>query len=466
MYKKVWMVMVSILMAQALMKADLPVIEICIRSGNQTQPDIDGDMVVWQDSDNHTYYKLFADPNDPNMIPGSGQQQYPCISGDIVVWYDVHTFTVNQRDIYGYNLGSQTNLFFTSNDGVTQKNPAVSGDYVLWQDLTNGNNDITMYDLSSETLEFICTDTASQLNPAVSDEIAVWQDLREDGYSDSDIYMCDLTAGLPCSGTPVSPADAPQFYPAVSGDLIAWEETASGSAKLVVYDIAQSKRIWEHTITTGINAYCDIYHHTVTGERMIVWQQGTSVNSDIFACDLNTGAVIEIVAGISNDEYPAISGRRIVWQRNGTDIYGAEIPTPTTIRVDAPATGQMLLAGSAYEINWSLDSGTAPDYVNLEYSTNNGIDRQSIAQDVLFADGAYVWSPVADVDSQQCLIFLTDADDSSTGGMSGTFTIFQCDPTLTADLTGDCFVDIADMAELSAQWLSCGNPYDAQWCTE
>ena len=38
--------------------------------------------------------------------------------------------------------------------------------------------------------------------------------------------------------------------------------------------------------------------------------------------------------------------------------------------------------------------------------------------------------------------------------------MYQCRSTLTADLTGDCYTDLKDLAVFSLQWLDCGNPFD------
>ena len=81
--------------------------------------------------------------------------------------------------------------------------------------------------------------------------------------------------------------------------------------------------------------------------------------------------------------------------------------------------------------------------------------------------GTFDWNPLPIVDSNQCLVRISDKDEPGTSDTSdNTFTIFECDPNLTADMTGDCFVDMEDFAELSAQWLNCGNPYDPNWCDE
>ncbi|RKY06463.1 MAG: hypothetical protein DRP56_07360, partial [Planctomycetota bacterium] len=83
-------------------------------------------------------------------------------------------------------------------------------------------------------------------------------------------------------------------------------------------------------------------------------------------------------------------------------------------------------------------------------------------------DGEFIWDSneiTKDVNSVECFIQIIDAAASGTWDMSDNpFTVFQCEESLTADLTGDCFVDIDDFAEFAYQWLDCGNPHDETWC--
>jgi hypothetical protein len=67
--------------------------------------------------------------------------------------------------------------------------------------------------------------------------------------------------------------------------------------------------------------------------------------------------------------------------------------------------------------------------------------------------------------SKQCLIKISDKDGAIASDTSNhVFTIFECDASLTADLSGDCKVDFTDFALFSDQWLACGNPHDPNWC--
>jgi hypothetical protein len=123
----------------------------------------------------------------------------------------------------------------------------------------------------------------------------------------------------------------------------------------------------------------------------------------------------------------------------------------------------MLLSGSKYTIKWQ-SSRLGGSNVKLEYSTNNGTGFLTIDAN-LPDSGSYLWQPLPAVDSNQCLIRISDKDGVIASDTSNhVFTIFECDPSLTADLNGDCKVDFADFALFGDQWLGCGNPHDPNWC--
>ena len=463
MKKTRYFVVVCLLMVSGMLNADLPTVPIASGS-SLASPDIDGDLVVWEGGSFSTgtdiYWKTFADPNDPNTVSITGDQILPAVNGNIVVWEDRRN-GLSDPDIYWQDVLLYDDPSYPM--GLTvmdrQKAPSISGNIMVWHDRRNGNYDIYGYDLSGTHYE-ICTDLASQYEAAVSGNIVVWRDARDDGYTGNDIYMADISGPAPYSSVAVAPSNVEQYRPAIDGSIIVWEEPGSGTADLVAYDISVPGEIWRRTVVTTGAANLDIWG------TFVVWQENPLGNYDIYGWDLSSGALLEIATTVSDETVPAISGRRVVWQRNDTDIVGAEIPTPTQIAILSPNGGEMFLAGSEILIEWDMVDGTAPVQIDIEYSIDNGNSFNPVASDVAFDDFEYLWEPIVDdVDSQQCLIRISDAEDGTVSDITDSaFTIFQCDGNLTADLTGDCFVGMADFAAIAGQWLACGNPYDANWC--
>ncbi|MHC4203816.1 MAG: metallophosphoesterase family protein [Planctomycetota bacterium] len=126
----------------------------------------------------------------------------------------------------------------------------------------------------------------------------------------------------------------------------------------------------------------------------------------------------------------------------------------------SPNGGENLSAASSHNIAWKTQEPAEIDTVKIEYSSDNGQTFQTI--DTVINTGLYTWDPLAVVDSNQCLIRISDTLDFAVSDTSDeTFTIFQCSKQLKGDLNGDCYVNFLDIAILAGDWLECGNPFDA-----
>ena len=126
----------------------------------------------------------------------------------------------------------------------------------------------------------------------------------------------------------------------------------------------------------------------------------------------------------------------------------------------SPNGGEKLSTANSYNITFKTMQGTTLDTVMIEYSTDNGQNFQAI--DTVINTGSYTWDPLPVVDSNQCLIRISDPANAGGGDTSDeTFTIFQCNKKLRGDLNGDCYVNFLDIAILMDDWLKCGNPLDA-----
>ncbi|MDD5458693.1 MAG: hypothetical protein PHF37_04810, partial [Phycisphaerae bacterium] len=172
----------------------------------------------------------------------------------------------------------------------------------------------------------------------------------------------------------------------------------------------------------------------------------------------------EISTAAGNQQNPAVWGDCIVWQDYRDDIdgdiYMARRPSVATVTVVWPNGGETLMAGKTEQIVWQNTGNIAgvkieyyddPNWVEITTSTAN--------------TGTYDWD-VAVIDSNQCKIKVSDAVNPAVYGESDAFTVFVCDPNLTADINKDCFVDWADFAAVSGQWLDCGNNRDPAWCDQ
>lgn len=446
---------VSVFLLNSQLLADYPAFTICAAINVQKNPGIDGDIVVWEDgrhgSDNsEVYWVRLSDPNlIQNRIELPGKQVYPSVYGNTIVWQDDRASS--NRDIYMYDVvsGTITNL----PDTAHQRRPDVSAQAVVCESYAGGVYNVVFWNASAGQFQLIAPYSASQLDPAVDGTFVVWEDYRG---GTPQIYGCDLGDGVPAFALALSAGN--QLRPSISGSIIVWEEVAAETTTLKAFNIDTNLVIWTHTLpfvaaSAGIS------------DGVIVWQQYDPVDkdNDIRGYDLNSGVYLDIATGMMDDQTPVISGRTVVWQRNQSDLVAAVIPdTPPAdqIVVLEPNGGEMYLSGSRVRVTWTMARGETPDSVNVDCSFDNGVSWAQTASGVPFAE-PYLWDLAGEVDSPECLVRVSAANNAQIADTSDTpFTIFQCSPELTADLTGDCFVDIEDVAVLAGQWLTSGNPYD------
>jgi hypothetical protein len=121
----------------------------------------------------------------------------------------------------------------------------------------------------------------------------------------------------------------------------------------------------------------------------------------------------------------------------------------------SPNGGETFISGKQFPITWQ-SVGSVRD-VRIEYSTNGGSSWTQVSPPNSGNSHSYLWTIPA-LDSNQCIVTITE---TSLPGISdtseGAFTIFICH--LTADLTGDCKVDLSDFALVASEWLQSGNPF-------
>lgn len=445
----VWLVCLS----STILMADYPEITICMASDVQKNHDIQGDIVAWEDYRHGSVNPeiFWLDITDPNLIQHrielAGKQLFPAVSGNTIAWQD-DRLSAN-RDIYTYDLlsGAVANL----PDAVHQRKPDAAGQLIACESLLNGSYNIALWNAAQSRYDYIAPYAASQLLPAVDGTFLIWEDYRG---SAPQIYGCQLSDAVLTAG-PLAPSSMSQVNPSVSGRLAAWgEKTGSGATTvtLTVYDLTADAVIWTHVITAVDTGVC-------VSDGIVVWHQYDPAEKayDIMGYNVDSKVFYEISTGIHNDRFPVISGRTVVWQRNETDLYAAVISSPAVLAVTAPAGGQTFLAGADIEIAWAMVEGQVPATVDLDFSSD-GVSWVEIEAGVPF-DQPYLWQAAA-VTSNNCRVRVRSSEAEAS---SDVFTVFQCSPLLTGDLTGDCFVGIEDFAELAAQWLACGNPYD-QMC--
>jgi beta propeller repeat protein len=412
------------------------VLPVCEDTLTQSSPDVSGNLVVWEDQ--RGIYGKYLPDGDVFQISDNTDAAEPVVSGDVVVWTDKNG---DDYDIKGFNLDSNTLLPVCTKAGK-QQHPAIEGNIVVWQDERNTEKDIYGWNLDTEQeLEIFVKDGANQYYPDVGEDFIVWMDNRNATY---DIYAKQIGED---ANSPVHLSTNSQFFPSVHNGVVVWQENDN----IYGYDLIGMN---EFDICTAANGQS---FPKISGDR-VVWQDERSDDGDIYMHNLAADSTAIVCNDAGEQKNPVIDGDIIVWE-SSEDIYYAQ---PVSLQITYPDGGEMLLAGGQSEIKWQ-STGPISDYIKLEYSTDNGSNWQVIDANAENT-GAYEWG-VPVVDANQCLLRVSDTGDENIAAVSeAVFTIFECSQQLTADITGDCVVDISDFAKLAGQWLMCGNPHDQTWC--
>jgi len=281
----------------------------------------------------------------------ASSQFYPAISGNRIVYQDYRN---GNGDIYMRDLSTNTERQITT-DPADQINPAISGDYIVWEDYRHTpRTEIYMYDLSTNTEMRITNDTASQYFPRISGDRIVWQDDRNGNY---DIYMYDLSTKTEVAIT--NDADW-QYSPAISGDRIVWHDYRNGNYDIYMYDLSTKT---ERQITTNSARQ---FSPAISGDR-IGWVDYRNGNNDIYMFDLATNTERQITTDPADQNFPVISGDRIVWQddRNGNyDIYMYDLSTNTERQITTNASAQNWPSIFGNRIAWTDNrNGTVDIYM-------------------------------------------------------------------------------------------------------
>jgi len=170
---------------------------------------IDGDIVVWMDDrpgGRGIYgYDLSS---GREFLLSSGDKHFPEIEGDVVVWENVWS-------VSGYNLS--TSERFDIGHGAV---PAVSDGVVVFH-VWDNQRDIVGYDLSTDTRFSIYEGIGNQCNPDISGDIVVWRDDRDGSFSMWDIWGYDLLTDR--RFLIKKDAGGIENYPIIDGDIVVWD---------------------------------------------------------------------------------------------------------------------------------------------------------------------------------------------------------------------------------------------------
>ena len=179
--------------------------------------------------------------------------------------------------------------------------------------------------------------------------------------------------------------------------------------------------------------------------------------TEIFRLEANPSAsILANSADYDDGDDFSTFGSLNQWGRQNVSALRIVAPGASTLTLLSPNGSEVIMGGTDYDVTWS-STGTIGKVI-VEFSLDNGISWSEVYPPNTGNTGSYVWL-VPMVDSEECRVRVTNAGNLAVYDSSLLpFTVYQC--VLTGDLTGDCRIDLNDLAVMAASWLGCANPYD------
>ncbi|HEX6981312.1 MAG TPA: hypothetical protein VF181_00990 [Balneolaceae bacterium] len=198
---------------------------------NDNNPEITGDYVIWHRGFQPWLYSVYVVSEDTTFsieITGPGDGGYG-ISGDrlAITGYDLD----DTSSLWLCDLSGQTEDCEYLLDGGSVAYPDIDGDHIVWQDDRNGNNDIFLYDLATNTETQITSNSAEQRSPLISGNYIVWVDTRN---GNDDIFLYNLETQ---TETQLTTDSSDQRNPSLYGNYIVWEDNRNGNWDIFLYEI-------------------------------------------------------------------------------------------------------------------------------------------------------------------------------------------------------------------------------------
>jgi hypothetical protein len=351
---------------------------VSVAADNQQSPAIladgaGGAFIVWEDMRSGSDYDIYAQRLDANGQPmwtadgviictATGNQNYPQLIADdaggaIIVWQDnysgnddIYAQRVNGAGVVQWapdGVGVCTEDFGQSYPKIVSDN--AGGAIIVWEDTYSGNSDVFAQRINSSGVVqwlasgvAVCTAAEAQYAPEIIADgnggaIVTWEDYRTG--TTMDIYAQKISAAgamqWGVNGMAVCSNSFTQIRPQLTSDgagggIFVWEDNR----------VVPEYHIYTQQISSaGVAASIDgILVSSPAGEQIraqltsddnggaiIIWQEGFSASSDIYAQRINSSGLVQWTTGgvevcvMDNEQsYPEIisdenGGVFIIW---------------------------------------------------------------------------------------------------------------------------------------------------------
>ena len=371
--------------------------ETFLGGGIDTQPKIDGDVIVWAGSPAAAgffgpeclgiFIRNLATGVEKTLRPYSDTESYshPAVSGKKIVWLEhlnINKFNENNWRNTPYNIcGADVSdmdqpVYFTIATNVGRRDPYpydtytvdfddvidISENRVVWE----ADGDIYGADISNLNdikVFTICNHPARQSDPAISGSFVVWTDERNDA---GDIYGADISDPENIREMVIVKASGNQLQPAIDGALIVCISGGNTGGQIMVSALTKQRGV----MNIALPAYIFGVGPAIDGDS-IVWQNSTYGQVEgmslEFAYTAIDGPVENLTTGKSYDyiQHAIVSGGLMdtIVVKEGVyhediDFKGRTLTIRSTNPDNPDVVAATIIRGSGRAVAFSRGEGT------------------------------------------------------------------------------------------------------------
>ena len=293
---------------------------------DEYNPDVDGDIVVWQTIGISAYdhnilgYRVDTQEYFSVSVDSHVDETLPRVSGEWVVWLGYSTTQGMKTQVLAKNIQTEEQrVVVTVSCDHCIYSFDVTGDFIVWADI-----DVWVYRFSTEQTTRITNDFAVQDYTAIDPPWVAWR--HQPGGGNSYIYAYNMNTGQTITPT-LGVGDGFGNFADISDGIMVWEGTVITYPVSVRAYFAKNlgtEEVYTMTVTTDET----IWYPRISGD-FVVWNSNESGNDEIYLYDLQASKLLQVTNSTYSDQAPSVGMHTIVWRRyddqRGWNIYGVNL---------------------------------------------------------------------------------------------------------------------------------------------